>query len=480
MAELDIARHLTQWGLRRFTDEDSYYAWQRQSLAGERLRLLQQAAEARRDGEDADQVFYDLAASPDILPVLYSQRYDYYDVVALAIADALAGAQCVLDVGCGVGILTTWYATRFPDVTFVGIDRSLKSIEVARQFAQSHQLENVSFHHCEIPQHDIPGTFDTIVCTQALFQSESDPGLPSRSWTTFERDRDARQQQNVEERTGIGPRLDSLLKVLEASGRFVLFEKAVHPGRRVLFQRALEARGCVPVAEPQLLTYSELGEPVEDGPLCVVRRGPASLGAKFREDVRQSLQQGLYSCQGARAEFVYARLPKDDVRSEEVKMNLVGQDGRCETGRTGGGLGYVRLVIPGTFSGLLVGMAEVQSLMIELVRHALQHGQEAIEARLTRIWPEQASESAEQAPLYENHFPVAEQVWQKLPVRVVLRQQTDEGADGRQRHIEYGRCAGNFHYLYWANTFDQRQIVIMDQARSALLETYYSEAIGER
>ena len=150
MAELDIARHLTQWGLRRFTDEDSYYAWQRQSLAGERLRLLQQAAEARRDGEDADQVFYDLAASPDILPVLYSQRYDYYDVVASAIADALAGAQCVLDVGCGVGILTTWYATRFPDVTFVGIDRSLKSIEVARRFALSHRLANVSFYHCEI------------------------------------------------------------------------------------------------------------------------------------------------------------------------------------------------------------------------------------------------------------------------------------------------------------------------------------------
>ena len=480
MVELDIARHLTQWGLRRFTDEDSYYAWQRQSLAGERLRLLQQAAEARRDGEDADQVFYDLAASPDILPVLYSQRYDYYDVVASAIADALAGAQCVLDVGCGVGILTTWYATRFPDVTFVGIDRSLKSIEAARRFALSHRLENVSFHHCEILQHDIPGTFDTIVATQALFQSESDPGLPSRSWMTFERDRDARQQQDMEERTGIGPRLDSLLKVLEASGRFVLFEKAVHPGRRVLFQRALEARGCVPVAEPQLLTYSELGEPVEDGPLYVVRRGPASIGEEFREDVRQDLHQGLYGCQGAHADFVYARLPKEDVRSETVVAKLGEQDGWYETGRTAAGLGYVRVMIHGIFSGLLVSTAEVQPLIVELVRHALQHGQEAVEARLTRIWPEPASGLAEQAPLYENHFPVAEQVWRQLPDRVALREQTDEEADGRQRHIEYGRCAGNLHYLYWANTFDQRQIVIMDQERSALLETYYSEAIGER
>lgn len=479
MANLDIARHLIQWGLRRFTDEESYYAWQRQSLAGERLRLLRQAAEARRDGEDADQAFYDLAASPDVFPFLYSQRYGYYDVLGPAIVDALAGAQRVLDVGCGVGILTTWYATRFPDVRFVGIDRSLKSIEMAREFAESHQLENVSFHHCKIPEHDIPGTFDAIVATQALFQSESDPGLPSRSWTTFERDRDVRQQRDLEERTGIGPRLDWLLNVLETSGRFVFFEKTVHLGRRVLFQRALEARGCVPVAEPQLLTYSELGEQIEDGPLYVVRRGRASPGAEFREDVQQDFQQGLYRCRGARAEFVYARLPKYDVRSEPVKTNLVEQESDLETGRTDGGLGYVRLMLHGRFSGLLLGTMEWLPLMVELVRHELKRGRESIETRLTRIWPEPESGQPEDSPLYENHSLAAEEVWRRLPDRVVLRQQTDEETDGRQRHIEYGRCGGNFHYLYWANTFDQRQIVIMDRERSALLETYYSEALGE-
>lgn len=394
MADLDIARHLAEWGVRRFSDEDSYYAWQRQSLTGARLQLLQHAAQARHEAGDGDEAFYDLAASPDILPVLYSQRYGYYGVLGPAIAGALAGAQRVLDVGCGVGILTTWYATCFPDATFVGIDRSLKSIETARRFAQSHQLENVSFHHCEIPRHEIPGIFDTIVATQALFQSESDPGLPSRNWTTFERDRDARQQQDLEERTGIGPRLDRLLKVLAVSGRVVLFEKAVHLGRRVLFQRALEARGYVPVAEPQLLTYPELGEPVEDGPLYVVQRGPVSLAAAFREDVPQDLQ-------------------------------------------------------------------------------------EPIGTRLARIWSGQESSPPDESPLYENHSLAAQEVWRQLPDRVVLQQQTDEEADGRQRHIEYGRCAGEFFYLYWANTFDQRQIVIMDRERSALLETYYSEAIDE-
>ena len=480
MVELDITRHLAAWGLRRFSDEDSYYAWQRQSLAGERLRLLQQAAEARRQGGDPDREFYDLAASPDVLPVLYSQRYGYYHVLGPAIAEVLEGGNRVLDVGCGAGILTTWYAACFPNVTFLGIDRSLRSIEAAQRFAQSVHLENVSFAHCALPQHEIPGTFDTIVSTQALFQSESDPGLPSRSWTTFERARDERQQRALEERTGIGPRLDWLLNVLDSSGRLVFFEKAVHLGRRVLFQRALETRGCVAVAEPRLLTYSELGEPVEEGPLYVMKRGSDFPSVAVREDVQQDPQLGLYRCQGVQADFVYARLPKDDAHSETVIVKPGEKDGRCETGRTGGGLGYVRLMIHGVFSGLLVGLVEAQSLMAELVRHALQHGQEPIEARLARIWPGEESGLPEQALLYENHFPVAELVWRQLPGRVVLREQTDEEADGRQRHIEYGHCAGNLHYLYWANTFDQRQIVIVDQERSALLETYYSEAIGER
>jgi len=479
MADLDIARHLVAWGLRDFSDEASYYAWQRQSLSGEQLRLLQQAAQARLEGEAPDRTFYDLAASPGILPVLYSQRYGYYHVLGPAIAEMLVGSRRVLDAGCGVGILITWCAACFPNVTFLGLDRSLRSIEVARQFAHSLHLQNVSFSHCDIPQHELSGTFDTVISTQALFQSESDPGLPSRSWTTFERARDKRQQRGLEERTGIGPRLDWLLNVLDSPGRCILFEKAVHLGRRVLFQRALEARGFVPVAKPRLLAYSELGEPVVEGPLYVMKRGSAFPAVALPEDVQYEPQQGLYRCQGAHADFVYAKLPKDDVYSEPVVATFGEKNSWCETGRTGAGLGYLRLMIHGTFSGLLVGMADLRLLMVELARQVLQQGQEPVETRLTRIWSKQERDSPEQAPLYENHFPIAEQVWRKLPDRLVLQQRTDQEADGHQRHIEYGRCAGNFHYLYWANTFDQRQIVVMDQDRRALLETYYSEATGE-
>ena len=487
MPVVTIEQHLAQWGLRQWSDESSYDVWQRQSLAGDRLRLLQRTAQRHREGgPDADVEFYDLAAAPDVLPMLHSQRYGYYQTLAPEIANVLKGARRVLDVGCGVGILTTWYAACFPDVVFLGIDRSLQSLEAARRFAQSSRLHNVHFQHCDVSQQEIPRNFDTVVATQALFQSESDPGLPSRNWSTFERDRETPQQRRLEQRTGIGSRLDRVAQALAPSGRVVLFEKAVHAGRRVLFQRALEARGFVPVERPRFLTYAELGESVEEGPLYVMQHGSSCASSVFDEDVKQDLQQSLYRCQGqALVDFVYARLPKDDVRPGAVAVNGVTDDARYETGRTGGGLCYVRFMIRGVCEGLMLGVQALQPLMVELVRHELQEGQSAAlpaspENRLTRVWPEPVNGAPEEAPVYEHHGPAAEHVWRTLPERVIMREQTNEETDGRQRHIEYGRCAGNFRYLYWANTYDQRQIVMMDDDRRALLEAYYAESTGER
>jgi len=127
MSGLAIERHLAQWGLRQWPDEASYDTWQRQSLAGDRLRLLWHLAQRRREGEEsrADLDFYDLAAAPDVLPVLHSQRYGYYRTLALAIDPVLQGAHRVLDGGSGAGLLTTWYAARFPGITSLGFDRSL-------------------------------------------------------------------------------------------------------------------------------------------------------------------------------------------------------------------------------------------------------------------------------------------------------------------------------------------------------------------
>jgi hypothetical protein len=80
-------------------------------------------------------------------------------------------------------------------------------------------------------------------------------------------------------------------------------------------------------------------------------------------------------------------------------------------------------------------------------------------------------------PLYENHSPSAQTAWEGLKDRAVTQEMTRQQLDGRQVHVELGTAEG-MRYLYCANTFDQRQLVIVEPIRAAMLEDYYREIIG--
>ena len=141
-----LEAHLAWWGLRQFTSDESYFQWQRETLSSEDLTTLHRQVEQKRRGSAVDEIaFYDATAHPNILPVLYSQRYDYCLAIGPRVADRIGEARSILDVGCGVGILTTFYARQHPDKTFVGIDRSPVSIERAQERAQELGLTNVRF-----------------------------------------------------------------------------------------------------------------------------------------------------------------------------------------------------------------------------------------------------------------------------------------------------------------------------------------------
>jgi hypothetical protein len=95
------------WGLKRFTSDAEYFAWQRIALSPKDLIQLRKVVDQKHEGGHLDEVaFYDLSAQPQILPVLYSQRYEYYIEVGSRVAACLGDAAHILDFGCGVGILT--------------------------------------------------------------------------------------------------------------------------------------------------------------------------------------------------------------------------------------------------------------------------------------------------------------------------------------------------------------------------------------
>jgi SAM-dependent methyltransferase len=381
-----LKAHLSDWGLRRFDSDAQYFQWQRETLSPADLTRLNQAVQDKQAptaGAKAEIAFYDLTATPQFVPPLYSQRYDYYVEIGPRVALRLGAAATVLDVGCGIGVLTTWYARQFPDRSFVGVDRSSASVALAAEKAKALGLKNVRFECADLEQDSLVGPFEAVIATHALVQTEQEPGIPSVGWQTFERARDSRQQADFEQRTGIGPRLERLCKVLAPTGRMILFEKTRQLARRVPFQRALAARGLLLAERPELIRYLVVEEIADDGPLYVV--APGGVG-----------------------QFAWDESPEDD---EPVALDLAA------------------------------------------LAHATGEGE---------------------APLYENHAASAQRAWVQLPSKQVMASFTREEPDGRQLHAEIG-TAGGLTYLFVANTFDQRQLVLIEPTRAAVLEGYYGE-----
>lgn len=388
-----LAAHLTDWGLRRFESDAAYDQWQRATLKPDELASLLRLSGQRHGGADAaaEIAFYDYAAHPHILPVLYSQRYDYYVTVGSAVAERIGQARTVLDVGCGIGVLTAFYARRFPGCVFTGVDRSPTSIAAAQAKAAEMELTNVRFECLDVDQVDPngpAGPFDLIVATQALLQTEHDPGLPSKSWQTFERANDSTAQADFEQRTGLGGRLDRLCGALAPNGRLIVCEKTRHLARRVPFQRALAARGLALLEQPLPIQYPIIEEVTDDGPLYVL--GHPSHGkpaAAWDESPEQA----------------------------DERVDLAALKSKPAT--------------PGE-------------------------------------------------PLYENHTASAQQVWTRLPDRRIFQETTREEPDGRQVHIELGESQG-LAYLYCANTFDQRQLVMAKSGETSMLAQYYQELLQD-
>ncbi|MBM4124421.1 MAG: methyltransferase domain-containing protein [Nitrospira sp.] len=509
--QAELAEHLKWWGLRRFESDEAYFQWQRGTLGRDDLAELSRLAERKRASDKAaDEIaFYDRTAGPRVLPVLYSQRFDYYATVGLLIAQRIAerierhrsdcgtipSALSVLDFGCGIGLLTTFYARQFPSLSFVGLDRSSASLAVAREKAGALGLANVRFDCLDLQESALTGTYDIAISTQALLQAEFDPGLPSKAWHAFERAVDAEAQSRFEERTGLGARLDRLCAVLASDGCLILLEKTRQLARRIPFQRALAERGLGLLAQPEPIRYRVVEELSDDGPLYVLGRssrdaGSAGLATGFNwDETPEPIEEGtIYRCRDASAESVYKRLPERVAGRETTWVEAQAGSVRAEWGRFAGVLAYLYLTVGERFHGILVGgQGKNQELDCRIGRYLLDPGRNheggRLDAVLEETWPQAASTGEEdlaQAPLYENHTAYAQAIWDGLPGRTVLRSLTDATPDGGQRRVELGSIAGpGLVYLYQATTFDQRQLVLVEQERSGLLEMYYQELASE-
>ncbi len=79
-------------------------------------------------------------------------------------------------------------------------------------------------------------------------------------------------------------------------------------------------------------------------------------------------------------------------------------------------------------------------------------------------------------PLYENHEASAQTAWARLSSRRITQETTRDGPHGRQLHVETGQAQG-LYYLFCANTFDQRQLVLVRPEQAGMLDEYYAEIV---
>lgn len=74
----------------------------------------------------------------------------------------------VLDAGCGTGHRLVAVARRYPGASFVGIDMTTASLDVAKRLARKHGVGNLRLEHGDILHLDVPGEFDLVICTGVI------------------------------------------------------------------------------------------------------------------------------------------------------------------------------------------------------------------------------------------------------------------------------------------------------------------------
>ncbi|MCB1897126.1 MAG: class I SAM-dependent methyltransferase [Zoogloeaceae bacterium] len=101
-------------------------------------------------------------------------KADALRVVGDYVTGQLEGTR-ILDIGCGIGYLSSWYAACRPAARVFGIDLSASNIMLARRFAAARHIRNLQLAVCDA-RHYVPDeAFDTIIDTQGLVGPEIGP-----------------------------------------------------------------------------------------------------------------------------------------------------------------------------------------------------------------------------------------------------------------------------------------------------------------
>jgi len=176
---VSFEKHLNQYGIFKFDNfeelaENTYSKWP--SPTEKEIEILNNRQHANPSSSFLDNLnFYNILASSEVLrSTILSEKYGAFEKCAQTIISVLNKPKKILDIGCNIGYLTTWYARNFTKSVVHGIDNSLKSIKYANKMANILNIENVHFYTCDFNSMKFPNhSFEVIIDTQSIYYANN-------------------------------------------------------------------------------------------------------------------------------------------------------------------------------------------------------------------------------------------------------------------------------------------------------------------
>jgi 2-polyprenyl-3-methyl-5-hydroxy-6-metoxy-1,4-benzoquinol methylase len=168
---INLQEHLAGYDIHYFGDRRSFEKWAEQKLGHrwrQRLGNAYAGIHTRNLSHEDVRKTFDSSAHTKFAQVNLSSLYATEFALGEAIEKLITGRKRVLDLGCNIGHLTTWYARTDTERHVTGVDFSLPCIHAARSKAKKLCLTNVEFQLADIEACDLSGTYDAIVESNCL------------------------------------------------------------------------------------------------------------------------------------------------------------------------------------------------------------------------------------------------------------------------------------------------------------------------
>ena len=175
---MSFEEHLKLFNIFHFKSFDeienfAYSNWSKPTK--DELKFLNQRKKADPSSSFIDNLkFYGAVGKSEILQsLILSERYGSYESSSNFVIENLNGFKTILDIGCSIGYLTTYYALKIPGSSFIGIDFSFESVKKANNMKKKLNLNNIDFMVRHMNKINYPNKyFDCIVDTQSIYYSK--------------------------------------------------------------------------------------------------------------------------------------------------------------------------------------------------------------------------------------------------------------------------------------------------------------------